>query len=272
MQENCCPPDKSNNESIRKTIREHYGNLAQQGGSCCTSDPNCCQDNASKLLGDYSVDELKQLPPEAVSTSAGCGNPTALAGLREGEVVLDLGSGGGIDVFLAAERVGPTGKTIGVDMTPDMVDLARRNAEGTGLDNVEFRLGEVEHLPVADNSVDVVISNCVINLSLDKDAVFNEAFRVLRSGGRLVVSDIMAEGLPLGARESLDLWASCVGGALPLGEYIEKISSAGFQNVVVLGNTAYEEGFLVDSLQASGYDGDHVCGVVSHAEIQAYKP
>jgi ubiquinone/menaquinone biosynthesis C-methylase UbiE len=212
----------------------------------------------------YLKDDLENLPPDAVAASAGCGNPTAIAGLKEGETVLDLGSGGGIDAFIAAERVGPKGKAIGVDMTPDMVALARNNQIESGLDNVEFRLGEIEHLPVADESVDVVISNCVINLSTDKDAVFKEAYRALRSGGRLVVSDIMAKGIPGEARENLAVWAGCIGGAISIEEYTSKIREAGFRDLKVVANTPYARE-LLDSLNVEDV-------FISHAEVQAYKP
>jgi SAM-dependent methyltransferase len=183
----------------------------------------------------YSPDELGDLPGSVTNASLGCGNPLAIADLRPGEVVLDLGSGGGIDCFLAARQVGPTGKVIGLDMTPDMVRLARRNARKMGVTNVEFQWGEMEEIPLQDGSVDAVISNCVVNLSPDKDAVFAEAFRVLRPGGRLSVADIVIDGeLPPAVRNSLNAWAGCVAGALDEKVYLEKIRAAGFEQVDVL--------------------------------------
>jgi len=180
----------------------------------------------------YAEKDLSGLPDPVVSACAGCGNPTALAEVREGEVVLDLGSGGGIDVFIAAKKVGQTGRAIGVDMTEEMIELARRNAAKMGLTNVEFRLGEIEDLPVDDASVDVVISNCVINLSPDKDKVFREAFRVLRPGGRMMVSDIVSDGeLPQEIRDDPDAWAECIAGALDERVYLGKIEGAGFRDI-----------------------------------------
>jgi SAM-dependent methyltransferase len=183
----------------------------------------------------YEADELAGLPDSVTEASLGCGNPLAIAGLRPGETVLDLGSGGGIDCFLAARKVGPEGYVIGLDMTPDMVKLARRNAKKIGITNVDFRFGEMEDMPLADESVDVVISNCVINLSPDKDAVFGEAFRVLKPGGRLSVSDIVVDGqLPQAIRNRLDAWASCVAGALDEKVYLDKMRAAGFRHIEVI--------------------------------------
>ncbi len=186
--------------------------------------------------------------------SAGCGNPTALAGLKEGEVVLDLGSGGGIDIFIAAKKVGPKGKAIGVDMTDEMLELARRNAEEVGIENVEFRKGDIEDLPVEDESVDVIISNCVINLAPDKDKVFTEAFRVLRPGGRMLISDKVTKGgLPEEVRNDPDAWAACVSGALDEEVYVGKIRDAGFEKVSVVSKRGNE-------------------GLAFSAEVEAYKP
>jgi ubiquinone/menaquinone biosynthesis C-methylase UbiE len=185
---------------------------------------------------------------QAITPSLGCGNPTGLAGLKPGEVVLDLGSGGGLDVFLAAEKVGPTGRAIGVDMTAEMVDLARQNARKIGATNVEFRLGEIEALPLADQSVDVILSNCVINLSPDKDAVFREAFRVLRPGGRVTISDIVTNGpLPEPVRRSVTAWAGCVAGALEEQEYLTRLRAAGFADVRVVERHTYFTGELAGS-------------------------
>ena len=304
---------------LKAEIRRRYAKLAtSQGGSCCggsvetqgaqgesccgtgaategaqtesccgtssvkteTQGESCCETSSCNVSPGYSEEELRSLPDRAVAASAGCGNPTALADLKEGETVLDLGSGGGIDVFLASRKVGATGRAIGVDMTAEMIDLARRNAAKSGLANVEFRLGEIEHLPVADASVDVVISNCVINLSTDKDAVFGEAFRVLKKGGRMLVSDIMADGLPEEVRKDFSSWARCVGGAIPLEEYTCKIKSAGFTDIEVVNGSGYSPELIKSSLTAAtGIDlsknpelRGKVEGVrISHADIRATK-
>jgi len=183
----------------------------------------------------YSDQELADLPESVTNVSLGCGNPTAIAEINPGEVVLDLGSGGGIDCFLAAKKVGPEGRVIGLDMTPDMIKLARRNARKMGVTNVEFRFGEMEDIPLPDQSVDVIISNCVVNLSPDKSAVFGEAYRVLRPSGRVMVSDIVIQGeLPRSVRDRLDAWAACVAGALDESDYLSKIRAAGFEDVEVL--------------------------------------
>ncbi|MEE9202153.1 MAG: arsenite methyltransferase [Dehalococcoidia bacterium] len=211
-------------QEIKEKVKERYGALARQQQSCCAP-TSCCSPN-QKL---YDPAEIKGLPQEVSDFSLGCGNPVAVAGLREGEVVLDLGSGGGLDCFLAAQRVGEQGRVIGLDMSPDMLALARQNAGRLGATNVEFRSGEMEAMPVESASVDVIISNCVINLSPDKDAVFREAFRVLKPGGRLSVSDIVLVGeLDPETKESLEAWASCVAGALPKDEYLDKLRRAGF--------------------------------------------
>ena len=224
-------------EEIREFIRKNYAEVALKGseGGCCGGGCSCNGapldiSEASIRIG-YSEGDLSSVPPEA-NMGLGCGNPIAIAALKEGETVLDLGSGGGFDCFLARRQVGETGQVIGVDMTPDMIKLARKNAEQSGYTNVEFRLGEIEHLPVADASVDVVISNCVINLSLDKEQVFKEIFRVLRPGGRLSTSDVVATALlPQNIKQDLALIASCIGGA----EYAENIKSmlqnAGFKDI-----------------------------------------
>ena len=216
--------------------------------SCCdplaatvedTAQATCCGPSktvveATGAARFYSAGELADLPDSVTDISLGCGNPTAIAELQPGEVVLDLGSGGGIDCFLAAKQVGPEGKVIGLDMTPDMIKLARRNAKKIGATNVEFRYGETEDIPLPDESVDVIISNCVINLSPDKDAVFGEAFRVLRPGGRMSVSDIVVDGdLPQSIRSSLNAWAGCIAGALGEEVYLGKIRAAGFEGIEV---------------------------------------
>lgn len=234
--------ETKNDEEIKKFVRERYAGIArQQTPSCCAppseAGSSCCNPSATETtLAQklYSREELESI--SANMPSLGCGNPVALAELKENAVVLDLGSGGGLDCFLAAQKVGPAGRVIGLDMTPDMIQLARANAERLSLDNVEFRLGEMEHMPIESDSVDVVISNCVINLSPDKDAVFREVFRVLKPGGRLCVSDIVTHGeLPAEVRESLEQWAGCVAGALDEKEYLEKIRAAGFVDLKVDG-------------------------------------
>jgi len=237
-------------ETIKQAVQESYGEAARRLGEqaarsgCCgpAQEAGCgCGSSAGAVeLADaaarlYSADELADLPHSVTDISLGCGNPTAIAELRPGETVLDLGSGGGIDCFLAAQRVGPSGRVIGLDMTPDMVKLARRNAKKVGARNVEFRYGEIEDMPLPDGSVDVIISNCVINLSPDKDAVFAEAYRVLRPGGRLSVSDIVTRGeLPQAIRNRLDAWVGCLAGALDESDYLDKIRAAGFVDVQLI--------------------------------------
>jgi SAM-dependent methyltransferase len=244
---------------IKTHVRDRYARAAKTGSSCCGPAPSpcCCGGTpspegteASRLVG-YSAEELAAIPAEA-DLGLGCGNPTALAGLEPGETVLDLGSGGGIDCFLAARRVGPAGRVIGVDMTPEMLDRARANARETGAANVEFRLGEIENLPVADASVDVIISNCVINLSTDKPRVFREAFRVLRPGGRLMVSDLaLTKPLPEEIRTSIEAYVACIAGALVKDEYLGAIRGAGFGDVAVVSEKAFPaELVLEDSLAA----------------------
>jgi SAM-dependent methyltransferase len=229
---------------VRAGVRKAYAQVAKRSDECC-----CSQSSPVTSEAGYTEDELSSLPDSAVSVSAGCGNPTAIAELKTGEVVLDLGSGGGIDVFLAAKKVGPTGKAIGVDMTPEMIETARRNARKSGLKNVEFRLGEIEHLPVPDEGVDVIISNCVINLSPEKDQVFKEAYRVLKKGGRMQVSDMMASGIPDFVKKDMSIWASCVGGAIELEEYTGKMRAAGFNEVKVVDEEEYSKDLILSSLE-----------------------
>jgi SAM-dependent methyltransferase len=228
---------------IKKTVRENYGKIARESGSCCSSSAPCSggSDTARKVGLDvgYTESDLDAVP-EGANLGLGCGNPVALASLQEGETVLDLGSGAGFDCFLAAGKVGPKGKVIGVDMTPDMLDKARANARRGNYDNVDFRLGEIENLPAADSSVDVIISNCVINLSSDKPRVFREAFRVLKPGGRIMVSDIvLTRQLPAAIRDSVAAYVGCVSGALLKNEYVDSIEAAGFQEVRVVGESAF---------------------------------
>jgi arsenite methyltransferase len=232
-------------QEIKEAVRANYGSIARevtrtaQPASCCGPAVSCgCNGAETERRGNaeflYMKTDLSRLPASVTGASLGCGNPTAIADLKPGEVVLDLGSGGGIDCFLAAQKVGPTGRVIGLDMTPEMLKLAQHNAKLMRADNVEFRYGEMEDIPLPDASVDVIISNCVINLSTDKARVFGEAFRVLRHGGRMMVSDMVVEReLPPAIRGRLDAWASCVAGALSEPDYLAGIRAAGFQSVEV---------------------------------------
>ncbi|MBI5166645.1 MAG: arsenite methyltransferase [candidate division NC10 bacterium] len=219
-------------EKIKKVVKEAYGKIAQgqEGCGCAPCGPDARE--FAKSIG-YSEEELKAIPDEA-NLALSCGNPTALASLKEGEVVLDLGSGAGFDCFLAAIKVGSNGKVIGVDMTPEMIEKARDNAKKNGVKNVEFRLGEIENLPVADNSVDVVISNCVINLSADKPKVFQEVYRVLKPGGRIAISDIaLFKELPKRIQESIEAYVGCVGGAILIDEYRKIVEASGLRDVKI---------------------------------------
>ena len=228
---------------IRKVVREGYAKIAKQNSSCCGPATSCCgsghpAEDISKSIG-YSEEELRSVP-EGSNLGLGCGNPVALASLKAGEMVLDLGSGAGFDCFLAASQVGDKGRVIGVDMTPEMLEKARENAKKVNSTNVEFRLGEVENLPLADNSVDVVISNCVINLSPEKRRVFDEAYRVLKPGGRLMVSDIvLLRELPEALKNSIEAYVGCLSGAVLRNEYLETIKAAGFKDVKVIDETSF---------------------------------
>jgi len=229
-------------EKVKKIIRKRYAKVAKTSGSCCTSSVSCCsaptEPQASKIIG-YSEDELNAVP-EGANLGLGCGNPTALASLKTGESVLDLGSGAGFDCFLAAKKVGKNGKVIGVDMTPEMLDKARSNARKGNYTNVEFRLGEIENLPVADSSVDVIISNCVINLAPNKKRVFEEAFRVLAPKGRLMVSDIvLLKELPKAIQENVEAYAGCISGAEIKEKYLELMKKSGFKEVKILEEKTY---------------------------------
>lgn len=228
---------------VKKTVRERYAKIADRESSCCVSEDSCCgslnsAQEISKKLG-YSKDELREVPGGA-NLGLGCGNPVAQASLKEGETVLDLGSGAGFDCFIAAKKVGRHGKVIGIDMTPEMVQKARENAEKGNYRNVEFRLGEIENLPAADHSVDVIISNCVINLVPNKLRVFQEAFRVLKPGGRIFVSDIVLQKeLPGPIKNSADAYAACIAGAIMKDEYLACVESAGFSKIRVLSETVF---------------------------------
>ncbi len=237
-------------EDIKKLVKGGYAGIAKREGSCCGPVNPCCgsreaAQDMSKAIG-YSEEDLKAVP-EGSNLGLGCGNPLALASLKEGDVVLDLGSGAGFDCFLAAKVVGKEGKVIGVDMTPEMIDKARENAKKGNYENVEFRLGEVENIPAADGSVNVVISNCVINLSPDKRRVFNEAFRVLKPRGRLIVSDIvLTKKLPHFIRNSVEAYIGCISGAIMKGEYIEAVREAGFHDVRVVEERSFSIEYLAN--------------------------
>ncbi len=218
---------------IKKTVRKGYAKVAKKGSSCCTQAKSCCEAQDPTQLKSQEVKSV----PEGTNLTLGCGNPVAVASLKEGETVLDLGSGAGFDCFLAANKVGKNGTIIGVDMTPEMIDKARENAEKGNYGNVEFRLGEIEHLPAADNSVDVIISNCVINLSPEKEKVLKEAYRVLKPGGRIAISDLaLLRELPQKIRNSIDAYVGCVAGAIPVEKYMNAVETAGFKDVKVTKN------------------------------------
>jgi arsenite methyltransferase len=264
-------------QDIKQEVRKRYGQAAkraQEGGSCC-GDTSGNENAITSSL--YETDELEHLPREAVIASLGCGNPVAVADLHEGETVLDLGSGGGIDVLLSARRVGPQGKAYGLDMTDEMLALARENASKAGVANVEFLKGEMEDIPLPEASVDVIISNCVVNLSPDKDAVLAEAFRVLRPGGRLAIADIVTRAdLPAVVRESMAAWTGCIAGALAEDDYQAKLASAGFEDVQIETFREYtaavaENGGLGDKVRELATPGDHGLGIFS-AVVRARKP
>ena len=258
---------------IKEIVKEKYGQAALRGksGSCCgTADTSgsACDPITSNL---YDAREVQQVPGEAFKASLGCGNPTALAKLNPGEVVLDLGSGGGIDVLLSAKRVGPTGKAYGLDMTDEMLALANENKRRAGAENAEFLKGEIEHIPLPDSSVDVIISNCVINLSADKDRVFREAFRVLRPGGRLAVSDVVTRGeVDPRIRQDILLWVGCVAGALEESEYRDKLASAGFEQVDVEPTRVYRVADAREFLTDKGLDVDALLPQVDGKFMSAF--
>lgn len=237
-------------KDIKKIVKEKYAKIAATNSSCCGG-PSCgcgsdLAETISKNVG-YDGNDLQSVPKDA-NLGLGCGNPTALASLKEGETVLDLGSGAGLDCFLAANRVGNRGKVIGIDMTPEMVEKAKKNAQKGNYRNVEFKLGEIENLPVADNSIDVIISNCVINLSPDKKKAFQEAFRVLKTGGRLMVSDlVLSKELPKEIKESVEAYVGCISGALLKNEYLKCIKEAGFDQVKIINETVYPAEGMVDA-------------------------
>ena len=265
---------------IREIIKEKYGQAARRvhsgGSSCCGAAAviEGCDPITSNL---YDAAQTGAVPEDAVLASLGCGNPTALAQLNEGEIVLDLGSGGGIDVLLSARRVGPTGKAYGLDMTDEMLALARENQRKAGVENVEFLKGEIEHIPLPDNSVDVVISNCVINLSADKDRVLREAFRVLKPGGRFAVSDVVTRGeVPADVRQNMLLWVGCIAGALDDYQYVAKLAKAGFDDIDIEPTRVYNIEDARTFLSGQGVDVDAIApqveGKFMSAFIRATKP
>jgi arsenite methyltransferase len=272
---------KIDDANIKEIVREKYGQAALRAGaggsSCCGAAPgkeSSCDPITSNL---YDPAQMEQVPEQALQASLGCGNPTALAKLNAGEVVLDLGSGGGIDVLLSARRVGPTGKAYGLDMTDEMLALANENKRKAGAENVEFLRGEIEHIPLPDSSVDVIISNCVINLSADKDSVLREAFRVLKPGGRFAVSDVVTRGeISAEIRQSMLLWVGCVAGALEEGEYRHKLGAAGFEAIEVEPTRIYRVEDAREFLSEKGLDVDslapQVDGKFLSAFVRAVKP
>jgi arsenite methyltransferase len=267
---------------VREIVKEKYGEAARRvanGGTngCCGASPlleGCCDPITSNL---YDKVQVGQIPQEALQASLGCGNPTALAQLNAGEIVLDLGSGGGIDVLLSARRVGPAGKAYGLDMTDEMLALARENQRRAGVENVEFLKGEIEHVPLPDNSVDVIISNCVINLSGDKDQVLREAFRVLKPGGRFAVSDVVTRGtVPEAVGKSMLLWVGCIAGAMQEEEYRSKLRAAGFAAIVIEPTRVYDVEDARAFLSGEGVDVDTIApeveGKFMSAFVRATKP
>jgi arsenite methyltransferase len=271
-----------NVENVKDIVKERYGQAAVrartgEATSCCGAGASSCCGPDPITSGLYESGETAVLPKEAVNASLGCGNPTALAELKAGEVVLDLGSGGGIDVLLSARRVGPTGKAYGLDMTEEMLALARENQAKSGLTNVEFLKGEIENIPLPDNSVDVIVSNCVINLSADKQQVLKEAYRVLKPGGRFAVSDVVVRGeVPAAIRKSVELWVGCVAGAMEEQEYIDKLQRAGFADVAVEPWRIYKTEDARTFIQEGGLDYDTVAaqadGKFMSAFVRAIKP
>ena len=271
-------------DEIKKTVRERYAGVARSEGSCCGPESSSCgcggtAAEVGNAIG-YSDRELK-IAPAGSNLGLGCGNPTALASLRRGETVLDLGAGAGFDCFLAAGEVGPEGRVIGVDMTPEMVDKARGNARDSGADNVEFRLGEIENIPVADGTVDVVISNCVINLSPDKERVFREALRTLKPGGRIMVSDIVLERpLPDFIRNSVEAYAGCIAGAALKSDYLDAIRKAGFEAIETLGESPVPFDLMandpnirsmLESLDIPAEEAKRLAGSVTSVKVRARK-
>lgn len=268
--------EKPMTSDLRSVVKVKYGEAATrasagQGSACCGAGPASlegCDPITSNL---YPATEAQSVPEAALRASLGCGNPTALAKLQPGETVLDLGSGGGIDVLLSARRVGPTGKAFGLDMTDEMLALAEENKRKSGLSNVEFLKGEIENIPLPDNTVDVIVSNCVINLSGDKDRVLREAFRVLKPGGRFAISDVVVRGeVPAEIRKSIELWVGCVAGALSDSEYRHKLDQAGFQSIEIEATRVYNIEDAREFLRASGIDAEAIAPQVQDKFISAF--
>lgn len=263
------------NESIKELVRDKYAQAAVRAvsgkRSCCGTSPSSiggCDPITANLYGE---NETSAIPEEALRASLGCGNPTVLAKLQPGETVLDLGSGGGIDVLLSAKRVGPTGKAYGLDMTDEMLALAEENKLKSGLKNVEFLKGEIENIPLPADTVDVIVSNCVINLSGDKDRVLREAFRVLKPGGRVAISDVVVRGeVPRDIRKSMELWVGCVAGALCETEYREKLAAAGFESVEIEVTRVYDINDAPEFLRSSGINGDTIASQVQDKFVSAF--
>jgi len=259
-------------DDIKSAVRDRYGQAARRvaegAGGCCGAASSCCDPITANL---YDAAQGGEVPADALAASLGCGNPTALAELKPGETVLDLGSGGGIDVLLSARRVGPTGKAFGLDMTDEMLALAEENRRRSGLANVHFLKGEIENIPLPDNSVDVIISNCVINLSGDKDRVLREAFRVLKPGGRFAVSDVVVRGeMPAAIRRSMELWAGCVAGALSERDYLDKLAAAGFEHAAIEVTRVYRADDARELLAGRGGDIETLAGEVDGKLIAAF--
>jgi arsenite methyltransferase len=270
-------------ENIKTVVQERYGAAAKRaasglGSACCGTNPASAIERCDPITSNlYGEGEAGSVPEAALRASLGCGNPTVLAKLEPGEVVLDLGSGGGIDVLLSARRVGPTGKAYGIDMTDEMLALAEENKRKSGLTNVEFLRGEIENIPLPDNTVDVIISNCVVNLSGDKDRVLRESFRVLKPGGRFAISDVVVRGeVPEQIRKSMELWVGCVAGALSDTEYQQKLAAAGFESVDIEATRVYNIDDAREFLKAAGIDADSIAPQVQDkffsAFVRATKP
>jgi SAM-dependent methyltransferase len=271
-------------ENIKKFVKDRYGAFAQSSDSCCSTEPSCCgsesPERISRQIG-YSDEELNAIP-EGANMGLGCGNPVAIASLKEGETVLDLGSGAGMDCFLAANKVGKSGKVIGVDMTPEMINKARINAKAQNYDNVEFRQGEIENLPIDDGLIDVIISNCVINLSPDKLSTFQEAFRVLKPGGRLMVADIvLTKELPEHVRASVEAYVGCIGGAVLKDDYLKAIKDSGFEDVQIQGASSISFESLVndpgvksilESINLSAEEAGEISRTIESIRVAAIKP
>jgi ubiquinone/menaquinone biosynthesis C-methylase UbiE len=264
-------------KDVKKSVRKSYSRVARRkGASCCDNKA----EDVSKAIG-YTKEELDSIPAESIM-GLGCGNPTAIASLQEGEIVVDLGSGGGLDVFLAATKIGTTGKAIGVDMTPNMIDLARDNAQKNDITNVEFRLGEIENLPVADNTADIIISNCVINLSPEKLRVFQEAYRVLKPGGRLAISDlVLLRPLPESIRKNEKYLAACIAGAELRDKYIDYIEEAGFEDISIVAKSEYAEDVdvevVIEGIDKMEFENleeekEYIAKSVQSITVRAYKP